>query len=112
MASTPFNFIAHFRARPGSEEALQQAILDCVAPTREEDGNVNYDVHRGADDPAIFVIYEGWTGQDALDRHFTLPHFTKLMAAAEDLVAERGPDGRPFTAESLTMVSDLVDPTL
>lgn len=27
MASTPFTFIAHFRAKPGSEEALQQAIF-------------------------------------------------------------------------------------
>lgn len=72
---TPFNYIAHLKAKPGSEQAL----------------------HGNADDPSVFVIYEGWTGQDALDSHFETPHFLTLIAAAEDLVAERGPDGKPFT---------------
>ncbi len=34
MSQTPFNFIAHFRAEPGSEQALEDAIMACVAPTR------------------------------------------------------------------------------
>lgn len=105
MTPTPFNFIAHLKAKPGQEQALQDAIMTCVAPTRAEPGNVNYDLHRSTDDPSVFVIYEGWTGRDALDSHFETPHFMTLIAAAEDLVAERGPDGQPFTAESLTMIS-------
>ena len=107
MPTTPLNFLAHLTAKPGCEHALETAILTCAGPTREEEGNINYDVHRREDDPAVFVIYEGWRSQAALDEHFTLPHFTVLMAAAEELVAVRGPDGKPFTAESLTMVSDL-----
>ena len=51
------------------------------------------------------MIYEGWRDQAALDEHFTLPHFRTLLAAAEELVATRGPDGKPFTAETLTMIS-------
>lgn len=107
MSKTPFNFIAHFRAKPGSEQALEDALMACVAPTRAEAGNVNYDLHRGQDDPAVFVIYEGWKSQDALEFHFQTPHFKALMAAAEELVADRGPDNKPFTAESLVMVSNI-----
>ncbi len=34
MSQTPFNFIAHFRAKPGSEQVLEDALMACVAPTR------------------------------------------------------------------------------
>lgn len=112
MSQTPFNFIAHFRAKPGSEQALEDALMACVDPTRAEEGNVNYDLHRGQSDPAVFVIYEGWKGHDALEAHFQAPHFQTLMAAVEGLVAERGPDNKPFTAEALIMVSNIARPQL
>lgn len=112
MSQTPFNFIAHFRAKPGSEQALEDALMACVAPTRAEKGNVNYDLHRGQNNPAVFVIYEGWKSRDALEAHFQTPHFQTLMATVEGLVAERGPDNKPFTAESLVMVSDIASPKL
>lgn len=112
MSQTPFNFIAHLRAKPGSEQALKDALMACVAPTRAEAGNVNYDLHQGQDDSAIFVIYEGWKGHDALEAHFKTAHFKALMAAAEELVAEHGPDNKPFTAEALVMVSDIANPKL
>lgn len=110
MSKTPFNFIAHLHAKPGSEQALEDAIMACVAPTRAEAGNVNYDIHKSQDDPAVFVIYEGWSGADALDSHRQTPHFKTLYAAAEELTAERGPDGKPFTAEAVTMLTDIAPP--
>lgn len=106
MSKTPFNFIAHLRAKPGSEKLLEEAIMACVAPTRAEEGNVNYDLHRNLDDPTVFVIYEGWKGKEAMETHFQTAHVKTLVAAADKLVAERGPDNKPFTAESLVMLSD------
>lgn len=110
MSKTPFNFIAHLRAKPGSEQALEDALIACVVPTRAEAGNVNYDLHRSQTDPATFVIYEGWQSADALESHFHTPHFKVLYVAAEDLVAEHGPDGKPFTAEAVTMITDTAPP--
>lgn len=107
MSQTPFNFIAHLRAKLGSEQALEAALMSCVVPTRAEEDNVNYDLHRVQNDPTVFVIYEGWKSREALEAHFQTPHFKTLMAAVEGLVAERGPDNKPFTTESLVMVSDV-----
>lgn len=109
MPKTPLNLIAHFRAKSGSEQALADALMACAALTRAEPGNVNYDLHRDRKDPAVYVLYEGWTGQDALDAHFQSPHF-KTLVAALDTLAEHGPDGRPFTLETLAMISDLTSP--
>ena len=39
--------------------------------------------------------------------HSKTAHFKTLTAAAEELVAERGPDNKPFTIEALVMISDI-----
>ncbi len=106
MSKTPLNIVAHLRAKPGSEQALADAFLASVAQTRAEAGNVNYDLHRAQNDPAVYVLYEGWTGQEALDAHFQSPHFQTLAAAMENLLVP-GPDGKPFTLEHLTMITDI-----
>ncbi len=107
MSKTPLNLVAHFRAKPGSSLALADALMACATQTRSEPGNVNYDLHRDKKDLAVYVLYEGWTGQEALDKHFQSPHF-KTLAAALDTLAEPGPDDKPFTLETLTMISDIV----
>lgn len=105
MPKTPLNFIAHVKAKPGTEQTVQTAIEACVAPTRAETGCVNYDLHRSTSDPAMFVLYEGWESRAALDAHMQTPHFKALGAALEGHV-ERAPDGKPFTGEALTMLTE------
>jgi hypothetical protein len=58
MARTPFNFIANFKANPGREGDLQRILTAMVAPTRAEEGCVNYDLHVHVDDPSRFTLYE------------------------------------------------------
>ena len=106
MAKTPFNFVAYFRAKPGREDDLARILSDMVAPTRAEQGCVNYDLHQHQDDPSRFVLYEGWKSPEALDQHMTLPHFKTMLAALEDVVAERDEQGRPFRSIALTMISE------
>jgi quinol monooxygenase YgiN len=105
MAKTPLNFIAHIKAKPGSEDIVRAACEACVAPTRAEAGNVNYDLHHSRDDQATFVLYEGWQSQHALDEHMRTPHFKALAHALEGTV-ELAPDGKPFTGEALTMLTE------
>ena len=105
MPRTALNFIAHIKAKPGHEEAVHAALAAVVAPTRAEAGCINYDLHRSNVDPAMFVLYEGWRGQEALDEHMRTPHFQALGAAITGKV-EIAPDGKPFRGELLTMLSD------
>jgi len=106
MARTPLNIIARFQAKPGREANLRAILEAMVGPTRAEAGCVNYDLHQFRDDPTRFVLYEGWQSKDALDEHMKTPHFAKMLADLDDVVAERGPDGRPFQADALTMLTD------
>jgi quinol monooxygenase YgiN len=39
---------------------------------------VAYDVARGVDDPAVFMLHEVWRDEAALETHYGEEHFTRL----------------------------------
>lgn len=80
--------IAEALARPGREDELHRTLRACVAPTRAEPGNRGYILHRDLDNPAKFFLYETWVSREALNAHFTTPHFKKLDKDANSLVAQ------------------------
>ncbi|MEJ1117124.1 putative quinol monooxygenase [Phyllobacterium sp. CCNWLW109] len=106
MSRTPFNFIANFKAVGGREKELEEILKTMVAPTRAEDGCINYDLHVHADDPTRFVLYEGWKSPEALDLHMKMPHFLEMLKGLDGVVAEKDENGRPFRATALAMISD------
>ena len=78
--------IASMRAKPGKEQALREALEALIAPTSQEDGYVNYDLHQGVEDPAVFFFYENWTSGEALDAHLAAPHLEKFAGIMDDLL--------------------------
>lgn len=87
MTQTPLlTVVAEMVALPGQEDALRQALLACIEPTRQEDGCVQYDLHESTEKPGHFVFYENWTSREALDRHLATPHLEKLKAALPSLL--------------------------
>lgn len=63
-------------ARPKANRAaeLKELLLSFVAPTREEEGALEYHFHEDAADPNTFAFYEVWRSKEDLDRHLELPH--------------------------------------
>lgn len=80
--------VAEMLAKPGKETELKTQLLALVAPTRKEEGCVQYDVHVSNSEPGRFVFYENWTSGDTLDRHLKSPHFKAFEGVADDLLAE------------------------
>lgn len=79
--------IARFQAKPGRENGLQQALRAAVRGTHGEEGCRLYALHRSAEDPLDFLLVERWVSREALDIHFTTPHFKALGSLLPDLVA-------------------------
>ncbi len=88
MAEKKVTVVAGFKAKPGKEDALKEAIMACVAPTRAEAGCINYDLHQSPEDKAKFVLYENWVSKKALEEHLEMPYLVKLKAQADELCAE------------------------
>lgn len=83
-------------AKPGRADALDAALKSLLAPTRKEQGCISYDAHRSNDDPNLFMMYETWESQAALDKHFEQPHMKDAIAQLPDLV-EGGLNLQKFT---------------
>ena len=78
--------IASMRARPGKEQDLRDALEALIAPTTQEAGYVNYDMHQGVEDPAVFFFYENWESGDALDAHLAAPHLQQILTRLDELL--------------------------
>lgn len=66
------------KAKAGQEEAVREALLSMVQPTRQEPGCLAYNLHQSKKDPTQFMFYEQWASQAALDAHGQTPHMKAL----------------------------------
>jgi quinol monooxygenase YgiN len=80
--------VATFEARPGKEVELRNALVGLVAPTRQEVGCLNYDLHVVPENPAKFLFHENWTTKTALDAHLQTPHIQALLPRVGELCTE------------------------
>ncbi|HEY1489986.1 MAG TPA: putative quinol monooxygenase [Verrucomicrobiae bacterium] len=79
--------VATFQARPGKEAELKSALTGLVAPTRQEAGCLNYDLHILCEDPAKFLFHENWTSRAHLEAHLLSAHIKALLPRVDELCA-------------------------
>ena len=78
--------IATIRALEGHEEAVLDSLKQLLAPTRAEEGCLNYDLHRDLEDPGCFCFHENWESQAHLDRHLKTDHIAANRARIQDKI--------------------------
>ena len=82
--------VAELKAKPGKEDALRQAALALVEPTRKEQGCVQYDLHEHKSEPGRFVFFENWASEEHLAKHAASEHLKQFGALRAELL-----DGPP-----------------
>ena len=80
--------VAILTARPGKRADLKALLDGMVAPSRQETGNLRYDLWQDQSDPDRFVLDELYADRDALASHRATPHFQHYASAVGGL-AER-----------------------
>ena len=85
MNAKPIIMTVGFQAHPGKEAELRAALTEVLAPTRQEDGCLFYDLHVAADDPSKFLFHESWASEAHHNAHDQKPHIQELRARIEDL---------------------------
>lgn len=88
MSNGKVTVVAKLKAKSGLEIKVKEILMDLVAPTRSEDGCINYDLHQSKDDPSQFLFYENWVNRESLDKHLTQPYLQDLMTRADEILAE------------------------
>jgi quinol monooxygenase YgiN len=77
--------VATFQSKPGKEAELKQALTALVAPTRQEVGCINYDLHQSPEEPGKFLFHENWTSKAHLDAHLQSAHIKALLPRVPEL---------------------------
>jgi quinol monooxygenase YgiN len=77
---------ARFHAHRGNEDALAAALLDVLAPTREEPGCLSIHAFRSTRDPRLFYIHSRWTDEAVFESHAGLPHTLRFVERVEPLI--------------------------
>lgn len=81
---------ATWRAKPGNEQRCRE-ILELMTPlTRAEPGCLFYQAHQSTDDPTLFLLYEQYVDQAALDAHSGSDYFREhVLGEAVPLLESR-----------------------
>ncbi|MBL1099476.1 putative quinol monooxygenase [Streptomyces coffeae] len=102
--SNTLTIIADFTAKPGQEERLRTELNAMVELSLAEEGCLGYQPFTDAGRTDRMVIIEEWADSEALEHHFSLPHFKHVAAVLEEILAE------PFTLRRLTDIPARVPP--
>ena len=74
LAGEPFAVVFRLTAKPGQEDVIRRTMEHILPLTRAEAGNMTFDLHRDADDPRTFFLYERWRSVDDLADHLRQPY--------------------------------------
>jgi quinol monooxygenase YgiN len=81
--------VAKVVAKKESVESVKGELLKLVAPTREEEGCINYNLHQDNDHPALFIFYENWESAACLEKHINSDHYKAYIRAVDGLIEEK-----------------------
>ena len=85
MSNTKYNVImirlnAFFELKDAADAAEVKVLgKELVEKSRQDEGNVYYDLFQSATEPARFVFCETWQDDAALAIHSNAEHFTRLV---------------------------------
>ena len=80
VTSMSIHVVAVITAKPGSEEAVREAMQGLVEPTRAEEGNISYDLSESLATPGTFITVEEWSDPSDLDKHMETEHIQGALA--------------------------------
>ena len=88
MASQTVTVVVRLNAKPGKNAQARQELFSLLAPTRAEQGCINFDMHEAPNGPSMLLFHENWTSENDLKRHFKTLHLKRWIKLAETLLAE------------------------
>jgi quinol monooxygenase YgiN len=66
--------VATLSVKPDMRAELIEGAKACIAATRQEPGNIAYDMHESVSDPTRMVFVEQWENAEALGPRQERPH--------------------------------------
>lgn len=81
--------VAKLVTRDDAVDSVKAELLKLVAPTRQEEGCIEYRLHQDNSNPTQFLFYENWENLACLERHLRTPHYRDYVAAVEGFIVDK-----------------------
>lgn len=82
----PLTIVANIHAAADKADLVKAELEKLVAPTRAEEGCLQYDLHQNNDDPAHFLFFENWESRALWQTHMNAPHIAAYGKATDGAV--------------------------
>ncbi len=76
------------KVKPEHIDAFKAACLAIATSSRQEPGNLRFEVFQQADDPSQFSLLEQYESPQALAAHFQSEHFARWRDITGNLIVE------------------------
>jgi len=81
--------VAKIKAKKDSVESVKSELLKMIAPTRKEEGCIDYFLHQDNNDSTVFIFYENWESNAFLEKHINSDHYKAYVRAVEGFIEEK-----------------------
>ena len=68
-----------YKVAPENVANIVTLSKELVAASRNDGGNIDYDIYQSQTDPTQLMIFETWKDQASLDVHSAAAHFTRIV---------------------------------
>ncbi|MEM0961108.1 MAG: putative quinol monooxygenase [Bacteroidota bacterium] len=75
-------------AKPDHVDRVYEALTALIAPTRAEDGNIRYDLHRSDDDANVFAFIEEWASRPIWEEHMESDHIAQFKENTDGMLED------------------------
>ncbi|PGK42862.1 antibiotic biosynthesis monooxygenase [Bacillus anthracis] len=73
---------AIFQVNPAKQQAFLEEIQPLLHGSREESGNVSYELYKDTEKENVYTMVEVWKDEAAVASHNTSEHFTSFVSKA------------------------------
>ncbi|MEK6153997.1 putative quinol monooxygenase [Flavobacteriaceae bacterium 3-367] len=97
MKNEQLTIVAQIWAKEEKRDLVKAELIKLIAPTRAEEGCINYDLHQDNENPNLFLFFENWESRELWQQHMNNAHLAEYMKATDGAVAE-------FTLNEMTPI--------
>ena len=83
-----FVVVGDVRVKPEHREEFVRATLENARNTRNEPGNLRFDVSRHLEDPDRFALYEVYRDKSGFESHQKTEHYLRWRETVKDWMAQ------------------------
>ena len=79
---------ASVKIKPEKVSEFIEQTKSLIESSRAEEGCISYTLYQSPTDSTVFIFFEEWKDQAAIDFHFNTPHFKNFAPISQDCASE------------------------